>query len=209
MPIQTTSGFSDTPSLLLFDLGGVLIENAGFERLNCLLPKAIDETSLKERWLYSPTVRSFELGESSPHDFAEKFIAEWALQLSPEAFLKEFMTWPKGFYPDARETIRSLRQKHRVACLSNSNPLHWEKFGGFAEDFDIALSSHLLGAIKPDREAFLLAITACGVEPGNIRFFDDSAANIHAARNQGMQAFHIEGFESLLRVLRSEGLLPG
>lgn len=195
------------PSLLLFDLGGVLIQSAVFDSLNRLLPEPLDNAAIKERWLFSPAVRRFELGEISPEEFAESIIAEWGLRISPQAFLEEFITWPRDFFPGARETIRDLRKSYRVACLTNSNVLHWERFDGFQEDFDVRMSSHLLGAIKPDRDIFMLALDHCDVKPTEIYFFDDSPANVHSAQNLGITAFHVDGFQSLQNVLRVEGLL--
>lgn len=196
------------PSLLLFDLGGVLIENSTFKRLNHLMGEPKDFVALKHLWLTSPSVRRFELGDGSPYEFAVSFIAEWSICLSPEAFLEEFYSWPSGFYPEARNTLHSLRQKYRVGCLSNSNVLHWEKFGGFKDDFDIAISSHQLGAIKPDNEAFLKALETCSAKPSEVFFFDDSTANIYAAKSLGIKSFHVDGFDSLLNVLREEKIFP-
>ncbi len=195
------------PALLLFDLGGVLLENAVFERLRELLPGRQDPGALKERWLASTAVRRFELGEIDPDAFADAFLAEWDVGLSPAAFLAEFWSWPSAFYPQARPMLRALRQRYRVGCLSNSNVLHWQKFGGFEDDFDVALSSHRLGAIKPDEAAFVRALRACDVDAGEVCFFDDSMRNVDTARRLGIRAFHVEGVAPLLRVLRSEGLL--
>lgn len=195
------------PSLLLFDLGGVLVENAGFERLNQMLGDAIDVGQLKDKWLASPTVRRFELGLVSPDEFASGFVAEWGLACTGQTFLSEFACWPKGFYAGARELLARLRQSHRVGCLSNSNPLHWERFGGFEGDFDVALSSHLLGAIKPDRECFNRAFLKCGVEAEDVVFFDDSLTNVLAARALGVRAFHVDGFREVVHVLENEGLV--
>ena len=199
----------EMPALLLFDLGGVLVDNTGFERLGSLLPAPTDAPTIKERWLASPSVRRFELGRAEPSEFALEFIAEWQLRLSPEAFLDEFTSWPRGINPGARDALRTLRQRYRVGCLSNTNVLHWQRFGGFADDFDIALASHCLGALKPDAAAFEHALAACGMPAAAICFFDDSAANVHAARRFGMHAFHVEGTAALLDVLRGEGLLVG
>lgn len=196
------------PSLLLFDLGGVLIENSTFKRLNHLMGEPKDFVALKHLWLTSPSVRRFELGDGSPYEFAVSFIAEWGICLSPEAFLEEFYSWPSDFYPEARSTLHSLRQKYHVGCLSNSNVLHWEKFGGFKDDFDIAISSHQLGAIKPDNEAFLKALETCSAKPSEVYFFDDSTANIYAAKSLGIKSFHVDGFDSLLNVLREEKIFP-
>lgn len=41
-----------TPSVLLFELGGVLVENVGFERFNVLLQAPIPTEELKTRWLH-------------------------------------------------------------------------------------------------------------------------------------------------------------
>lgn len=197
-----------TPSLLLFDLGGVLIENAGYAKLNSLLAEPYDDhMNIKERWLFSPSIRRFELGLSSPLEFAAEFIAEWEIALTAEAFLEEFVTWPRNFYPEALETIAILKQSYRVACLSNSNEPHWDRFNGFLDVFEPALSSHLIGAIKPDPEAFLLAIEACGVKADEIYFFDDLAANVETAEKLGIKAFQVEGFNDLKQILLTQGLL--
>ena len=195
------------PSLLLFDLGGVLIENSGFERLNVLLPEPIRIDALKKRWLASSLVRRFELGHIPADEFAERFVADWEFSCSPEEFLEEFVSWPKGFYPGAQKLLADLRQVHRVGCLSNSNVLHWEKFGGLEGHFDVALSSHVLGVIKPDQECFERALHVCGVEANEVLFFDDSIANVLGARRLGIRAWHVNGVEELKLALRKEGLL--
>lgn len=190
-----------SPSVLLFDLGGVLIENSGFENLNRLLPQPLNSHIIKEKWLRSPSVRNFELGNISSQEFAEAFICEWSLTLSPSEFLTEFTSWPKGFYPGARELIQMLRKNYTITCLSNSNELHWEKFNGFSFGFDIALSSHLMGAIKPDHAAFSIALTECNANPNDVFFFDDSISNVKAAESMGIPSFHVDGFESLQKLL--------
>lgn len=195
------------PSLLLFDLGGVLIESSVFERLNGCLPEPLERIAIKERWLLSPSVRGFESGETEPFEFAEHFIGEWELRLTPQAFLEEFKSWPRAFFQGARELLRELRATYRVGCLSNSNPLHWEKFKDFEEDFDIVLMSHLLGSVKPDREIFMRALRQCEVEPCEVYFFDDCDDNVRTAQSLGITAFHVDGFTALLDVLRIQGLL--
>ncbi len=193
--------------LLLFDLGGVLIENHTFPRLRDLLDRPFDDDTLKHRWLESPAVIGFEHGRLTPAEFASGFLAEWNLELAPGEFLEEFTGWPARYFPGATRVLRELSGRHRLACLSNSNELHWARYNGFREHFDPALSSHLLGVMKPDPRAFRLAVEQCGVPAGDILFFDDLPANVEAARTAGMQAFHVQGFGELEAVLRAEGLL--
>ena len=196
------------PALLLFDLGGVLTQNDAFHRLKTLLNSPDDRDTLKERWLQSPAVRGFELGSLSAERFAADFTDEWQLPLSTEAFLDEFVSWPKGFYPGVRDTLQQLRNRYRIACLSNSNPLHWQRFGGFSDDFDHTFFSHLLGVIKPDPQAFELALAHCQVEAEAVYFFDDCHSNVDAAQQLGMQAFQVDGFSALQQQLQALGLLP-
>ena len=196
-----------TGKTLLFDLGGVVLQNAAFERLNVLLPEALDLPTLKQRWLSSPSVRSFELGRVGPDAFADAFLAEWSIACSAEAFIGEFAAWPSGFYPEAVPLLARLRRRHRTACLSNSNELHWNRFDGFSAYFDEAFSSHLLGAIKPDADCFKLVLGRLQVAPGEIVFFDDMEANVKAAARIGMNAIHVDGFESLVKALDAEKLL--
>jgi HAD superfamily hydrolase (TIGR01509 family) len=193
---------------LLFDLGGVVIHNTGFERLNALLSEPLAAPALKQRWLASDAVRAFELGKVPAEVFAQAFTAEWKLRCPADAFIAEFATWPKGLYPGAATLLARLRRRHRTACLTNSNARHWQGFGGFSEHFDHALSSHLLGVIKPDIASFRRALAVLEAEPGGVTFFDDSEQNIQAAARIGIHAIHVDGFDELLRAVAREKLLP-
>lgn len=182
--------------VLLFDLGGVLLENRTFDVLGEWLPK-LGEAEIRARWLASDAVRAFERGRIDPREFGERFVAEWGLNLTVDDFLREFATWPTGFYPGAEAALRTWRQRYRVCALSNANAIHWARFNGFAEHFDHAFSSHLIGKIKPDRDVFDHVIVALGVPPEAILFFDDSLPNVTTARSVGMCAEHAVGFEAV------------
>lgn len=192
---------------LLFDLGGVLVDNAAVERLQTLLDEPRDRAQLKDRWLHSPAVRGFERGDFSPDEFATGFVAEWRLAMEPGDFLAEFSGWARGFYPGAEDLLRRLRGRYRVGCLSNSNELHWRRFEGFAAYFDVALSSHLLRAVKPDRECFERALEALRLPAGEIVYFDDALPNVHAAAAFGLRVVHVPDFSELENRLTAAGLL--
>ncbi len=193
------------PEVLLFDLGGVLLESVGFERLSELLPAPLDTAELKARWLRSPAARDFERGGSTPREFADRLVAEWRLRCTAAQLLEEYRDWVRGFYPGALELLARLRPRYRVACLSNSNALHWDKFGGFTRHFEPALASHRMGALKPDEECFAQAVRACAVPAAAIAFFDDAAPNVAAARRLGLRAHRVDGPQAVLDVLAREG----
>ena len=186
-----------TISCLLFDLGGVLVRNVGFDRLNALLPAPLEAEALKAKLLRSPSFRAFELGDSAPETFAQSLVLELGLRCTPMEFLEEFRTWPQGFYPGATEFLAKLRLKYKLACLSNSNALHWARFGGFHEYFDVALSSHLLKVIKPDSACFHKALVECCVNSNEALFFDDALVNVEAARACGIRSLHVRNFDEV------------
>ncbi len=195
------------PAVLLFDLGGVLLENVGFERFSALLPSPIPSEELKTQWLASPAVRSFEAGKCTAEAFARNVVSEWQLPLGPAAFLEAFTYWPKGLYAGASELLAALRARYVVACLGNSNEIHWQRFNGFREHFDFSLSSHLLGEVKPDRGCFARALQECNTTAGEVAFFDDSLTNVTAARALGIEAFHVNGISEVRHALVERGWL--
>ena len=189
----------------MFDLGGVLVENVGFESFNELLPSALPMEELKTQWLSSPAVRSFEAGRCTAQVFAKGVVAEWNLPLTPDAFLDAFTYWPKGLYPGAAELLSTVRGRFKLACLSNSNEIHWERFGAFKEHFDLSLSSHVLGEVKPDARCFARALEECSAAATEVAFFDDSLTNIAGARAVGMEAIHVNGLWELRQALAARG----
>ena len=184
----------------------MLIENVGFERLERLLPEPIGLETLKRRWLASAIVRRFELGQITPQVFARELVDDWRLDSTADDFLAEFAGWPRGFYPGALDLLTRLRRGYRIGCLTNSNALHWERFNGFDGLFDVALSSHRIGLIKPDPACFAHAIASCGHPGGEILYLDDARPNVDAARLAGLDAVHVEGCSAVLDAVRTRHL---
>jgi len=198
----------NTVSCLLFDLGGVLVRNAGYDRMNALLPAPLETDALKARLLTSPAYRAFELGQTTPETFARSLVAELELRCTPVEFLSEFAGWPEGFYPGASALLAQLRTRYKLACLSNSNALHWARFDGFRGHFDVTLSSHLLHLIKPDAACFRRALAECDCAADEVVFFDDAALNVEAAHACGIRSVLVRDFDDLQRTVQDMGLLP-
>lgn len=199
-------------SVLLFDLGGVLVQTRGFISLKAMLAKAArddapDDQALRDWWLGSPSVREFELGMVDASTFASHFIEEWRVPVSADEFLSDLATWIERPYPGAEELLVGLREKHHVSCLTNCNELHWAALTSFLRHFDSAFSSHLVGQIKPDPEAYRSVLRALDVGPEAVRFFDDSRANVLGARAVGMKGFLVHEPQEIRNALEREGLL--
>ena len=192
--------------VVLLDLGGVLVENAGEQGLSALLPYELSRQKIWARWLASDAVRRFEGGQISPEEFAARFIEEWRLEVGPAAFIESFVTWPRGLFDGAAVLVRNLRAQHRVACLSNTNVLHWARFPELAQMFDASFASHLTGFLKPDSEAFEHVLRELDVGADSVWFFDDLLQNVEAARRAGIRALQVRTFADVEPALRAEGL---
>jgi HAD superfamily hydrolase (TIGR01509 family) len=196
--------------VVLFDVGGVLVELGGVDALLGWLGSDATVEQLWPVWLRSPAVRAFETGRMEPLAFARELIQELQLQIAPETFLQSFASWPTRPYPGALELVASIPATYQRALLSNSNSLHWPRVidgMAFGSSFDHCFSSHLTGKIKPDADAFQHVAQTLGCEPSEILFLDDNQLNVDAARGIGMQAQRARGVEESRQALRQAGIL--
>ena len=196
--------------VLLFDLGGVLVEFSGVQGLAVLLQGRLSESEIMEQMSHYLPSEQFGLGKLSREQFGSQFVKDWNLELPPEDFLREFQSWSKRLYPGAVELLTLLRPRFRLAALSNSNELHWERNTnelGVNGLFEVAISSHQVGLYKPDPQMYLIALDRLGVSPDRVMFFDDVPANVTAASVLGIRAFQVEGVEGVRSRLIQEHLL--
>jgi HAD superfamily hydrolase (TIGR01509 family) len=191
--------------VLLFDLGGVLVEFSGVRDIAPLLRVAASEPEIRARWSTCPHTEAFGLGALSREEFGERFVRDWGINLSPDRFLSEFRSWSRCLLPGATELLASLRPHFRLAALSNSNELHWDRNThdlGITALFDVAISSHQVALSKPDPSFYRTALERLAVPPDAVMFFDDVADNV-----AGASTFQVDGVEGLRERLRREGIL--
>ena len=201
---------TDPPfDIVLFDLGGVLIELRGVAPMRALAG-IDDEDELWRRWLTCRWVRAFERGECSPEEFARGVIDDWALSVDPGVFLETFRAWPVGPLPGAEALVASVHQVTSVGCLSNTNLLHTEEHFShwpIFQAFDHRLLSYELGLLKPDRPLFDRVAELVGTPPGRILFLDDNLMNVEGATAAGFVAAHVRGVAEAERALKATGIL--
>ena len=196
--------------VLLFDLGGVLVEFSGVQDVAPLLPTEATESEIRERWGRCPHTEAYCLGRLSDEEFAERFVRDWGIDLPSDRFLTAFRSWSKRLLPGAEALLATLRPRFRLAALSNSNALHWDRNAndlGVNDLFELAISSHQVGLCKPDPAIYRVALDRLGVPPGAVVFFDDVQANVDGASSVGMRAFRVDGVEGVRARLIAEHLL--
>jgi putative hydrolase of the HAD superfamily len=179
---------------ILFDLGGVLIELAGIEQMLAWCPDLDDTAELWRRWLRSAAVR---------------LIGEFALPVDTPTFLRAFEHWPRALYPGATDLLAALAPRFRLASVSNTNELHWEKFRrdwSLPDFFHHNFPSHEVGMLKPDADYFAHVVAALGVPAQRVLFVDDNALNVEAAAELGIVARRVAGVDGVRATLAALGL---
>ena len=200
------------PKVLLFDLGGVLVDWAGIGEVAKLTDGRMDLDETRRYWLGSRWVRGFETGICGEDEFCSGVVTDLALGIPPDEFLRRFVSWDRGPLPGALELLDSLRGRFTLACMSNNNPLHWERlrepdmFGGRFDHFFI---SYETGLMKPDSAAYQHVLEELRCRPEDVLFFDDSPECVIGAREVGMRGYVVQGVAGVLKALETEGIDPG
>ena len=197
--------------LVLFDLGGVLIELGGVPAMGEMAGISTDD-AVWQRWLTSPWVRRFESGGCSAAEFSRGVVTEWGLAVPPERFLELFRAWPIGPLPGSSELLAETRRAVPIGCLSNTNAVHWEEQARrwpLLGMFDYRFLSFDLGQVKPDAAIFETVVDRLPVDHRRILFLDDNALNTEAARSFGFMAEQVSGPADARQALVDHGVLSG
>jgi putative hydrolase of the HAD superfamily len=194
----------------LFDLGNTVIKLAYERVLENICARASvtrDELVL----MFDAPEADLSRGTVSFADFHE-FLCDKAGYRGSLRDLRE--TWSDffdGTLPGMEDLISRLRQKYRIAFLSNTNEVHAEviprKFAAVFEEDDRLIFSHRFRCAKPDLEIFQRALEVIGALPQQTVFVDDLLENVLAARAVGMTAFKFRDAFQLERELKEEGFL--
>ena len=196
----------------IFDLGNTVIKLA-YERVleNICARASVTRDELVELLEEPGGYRDLEAGAITFADFHE-FLREKAGYRG--ALTDLHVTWSDffdGTLPGIEDLIARLRQKYRIAFLSNSNEVHAEvipkRFGAVFGEDDRLIFSHRFHCAKPDLELFRRALEVCGALPQQAAFVDDLLENVLTARALGMTAYQFHDAFELERQLKSDGLL--
>ncbi|MBI5685154.1 MAG: HAD family phosphatase [Verrucomicrobia bacterium] len=198
-----------TIQVILFDLGGVLVEFDGIAPLIALSGNRLDKEGARRFWLTSPSVREFETGRCGAEDFARRAVAELGLTMATDVFLRQFVSWDRGPMDGALSLLDALKPRFLLACLSNNNELHWNRLRKetkLPEKFHRCYLSQEIGLMKPDRESFAHVVRDLGAEPARILFFDDNPECVDAARQLGFTTRRARGVGEVKAALAELGL---
>ena len=207
---MSQAGRAADPHILLFDVGGVLVQLSGVETMLRWMGENATSDEMWHMWLHSTPVREFERGRIGAAEFAAAVTAEFRLPVQPQEFLDSFTGWVTGLYPGTLEMLAQISSSYQRAVLSNSNVLHWTRVIDdlrLGAAFEHHFVSHLTGRIKPDADAFEHVVESLGCRPEQVLFLDDNTLNVDAAKRFGMQAVRVQGIGETRRALLERGII--
>ena len=196
----------------LFDLGNTVIRLA-YERVlaNICRGASIDRDALVSLLEEPGGYRDLERGAITFRELYD-FLSDRAGYRGSVADLREIWSdFFDGTVPGIEELLERVRERYRIAFVSNSNEVHAEviprRFAGLFEKDDRFVFSHRFRAAKPDPEFFRRALEIIGALPQQAVFIDDLAENVTAARALGIPAYQFQDVRSLTKQLERDGLL--
>lgn len=197
---------------LLFDLGGVIMD---LDRDRCV--RAFERLGMKDAndflgvYGQKGDFLALEAGEIDAPEFRRRVRAMLGSTDVTDAEIDSaFNQFLIGIPVHRLAELRELAGKYRVSLLSNTNPIMMEsriaeefrKEGREITDyFDGIFTSYEAHCCKPGKEIFDFVEREGGLAPEETLFFDDSHANVDAARSYGFNAVLVKPGDEFVTLL--------
>jgi len=214
-----------TPSLIVFDLGGVLIRICRGWSEACIaagLEVRGESSSHTASGGRHEWAEKHGIGSISSEEFYRRASESMSGLYSPDDVRRVHDAWLISEYEGVAELIDSIRAGGlSTGVLSNTNHAHWvrltsRRMGGTGEFacagmVDHPHASHLLGLMKPSVEIYRAfeRMTGYSDRVGEILIFDDLAENVEAARACGWRAEQIDHTTETAQQVRGHLLRHG
>ncbi len=195
---------------ITFDLDGVYFPDGKTNFIKALEKHGISEDEAKRVFLKSDEMNEqYKLGTMSDEVYWTWAAAEWKTSLTPQE-LQALLIESYSVDPEVEELVQSVRQHgYKTLICSNNFPARvnglQERFG-FLDNFDVAVFSHEVGAVKPSKAIFEELAKRSGVSAEEIAFADDDATKLSGADEIGITTFVYEGFEKFVEHLKQLGV---
>ena len=196
---------------LLFDLGRVVLDIDFSKAIACWAGHAgCEPDAIVGRYVRDEAYRLHEVGKISDEDYFQSLRSSLGIGISDTQFLEGWNAIFAGEMPDIAELLPRAAKQMPLYAFSNTNRPHIDYFSkeyaGVLGHFRELYLSSSIGLRKPDAAAFDHVVTAIGVPPGRIVFFDDLAENVEGARACGLTAVHVTSPTDVGSALKALGI---
>jgi len=197
---------------IIFDLGKVLIDfDHHIAALRILKFTDKNAQEVFDLFFDSGLTGLFEEGKILPQEFFLKVKEMLNLKMDYEEFVP---IWNEIFFVTEKncavyELARRLKERYKVALLSNINTLHFEylkKEFPLFDVFDHVITSCELGLRKPEALIYRKTLDILGVLPENTFYTDDRADLIESAKCLGIKGFVFKDLQQLKSDLLNSGV---
>jgi putative hydrolase of the HAD superfamily len=188
--------------LILFDLGGVLIDIDYQATENAFVQLGtVDFQEAYTQFQQNQLFDSFETGQISAQHFINKLLDKTRKGTSPNEVVHAWNAMILSFPEKKVQLLLDLAKTQRIALLSNTNELHivqvlkeWSKVSQvpFASLFTHVFLSHEIQQRKPHPETFQWVCSQLKVQPEKVLFIDDSPQHVEGANEAGLQTFYYQ-----------------
>ena len=186
--------------VIVFDLGGVLLDVSGVEDILDWLDNKIELADFWYLWLHCPAVKQFESGEITEVEFVNSVLSHFKLPIDYTTFEQSYRYWIKGIFTGRLALLEQLKADYQLACLTNTNLMHWPEIvaTGILNPLDKHYVSFEMGCVKPDKEIYQKMLDDLDVPAEQVLFIDDNQVNVDTAKALGIDAYRTVGHQALL-----------
>ena len=199
----------DRIKAVLFDMGRVLVK-IDFDAF----PNALGLTTSELRKPYQQAAMklevSYECGNITTEKFLESLSVLFQSKFTPDEIRAAYNTIIVEENREIIPLVKSVRERCRIAVLSNTSDEHWKKsleIAPILQLFPDTFTSFEIGAMKPAPIVYETVIRTLDVDPASILFIDDVRENIDGARQAGMQGIIFTSIGQLHDDLTARGVL--
>lgn len=142
----------------------------------------------------------YECGKFTTEEFLDALHSVFDYRFSKEVLLDAYNKIIVEENSDIVPLVKRVKEKYRIALLSNTSESHWKKSLEIAPVlslFSDRFTSFRLGAMKPDAGVYTTVAGFLDVSPSSILFIDDVEENINAAIAVGMKGIVYKSVEDL------------
>lgn len=196
--------------VVIFDWGGVVEnhendlhdEKQAILRLIKRFNQNISDEEILKKWSYKTSTGKFIVATNDKEDIDDWFnLIRENMNISVTfdefkiAYEEEFSLI--SYYKDVVEYAHSLKDKCKIAILSNLGPFEKKRINDQYDlsKFDYVYLSYELGLKKPDKKIFEYVLNDLKLKPKNILFIDDNLDNIDSAKECGWNTCQAYGYE--------------
>lgn len=196
---------------LLFDLGGVIMDIERMKAVEALRAIGMKnpEEMLGDYGQKGPFL-ALERGEITPAEFRAELRQYFTRPVTDDAIDDAFCEFLRGIPSGRLRALEQLHKRYKIYLLSNTNALMWHRYilPEFTKEghdinyyFDGVIASFKVKAYKPEAAIFEAAERDLDIKPEETLFFDDSEANVEAARRFGFHAELVTPDRSFVQIL--------